>query len=766
MNHKRKELLTIVLLIVPFTVSGLAQSTDPRGLTKMTVTYYDNMDLTDEKKTGVWKDTIDFTRQCWWSYQPHEDCKLVKELTSGSEYSVRWKGQLEVPVDGGYTFFFDRVDDGARLKIDGQEVMDKGWYVPPPDFLTSPQTVQLTKGTHEIIIDYKQGPPYIASLTVSWSGPTFWKEVIPNEIITDINVTYISRLPPINYTANPNTPQVDDDPATPQREDIVTWTAHVRNRGNHPVKNIKCLWEILDRTGNIEIKEGKPEVIEVLEVDKEVEVKLKLKYDLSKTHFIIFTADPDNEIDELSEKNNRIGVKADALMVGLWVEQSVYDFFEDHQYEFQLKYGINDGANSFEDWAQRHIRKWNAMFPSAVYPSAPSGGLDRVRLEKVVVVEDGKLPSGNHPDIADQTVDMMWGIRATLLGDPTFYDINNGSSKFNLENALIHELQHARFLVDAYGLDVRGKEIDVKDDSGKRIYRDSDDFVRINSVHDGITGSEKNTLKYSEWEINWLNVYAKQRPLPGWANYNNHWGSKEYMTLNPAYPANNILKIVDKYGNPLEGAEVLIYQAVDFPTPPPIPKDHYYPKFIDNTPDITKTTGADGEVALGPNPFSQNPIDGGNFYKCVNYIKIRYDGKEFNNDYWLDLPQVHVNYFRGNKDTAFYDFKVEDVVSKSPAGVIGILKHAVDVINSLPPSAFKRKKNKANLIKEINSVIDRVNANKYSRAAGILSNRILPKFDGCAAGGAVDKNDLIVDCSSQSQVYPLINEAIQILTGL
>src|SRR5204863_8995744 len=127
--------------------------------------------------------------------------------------------------------------------------------------------------------------------------------------------------------------------------------------------------------------------------------------------------------------------------VGFWVEESFYRFMRDHQQELP---GI--GSASFEDWGQRHIRKFNEMAALAVYPETPHGVLDRWRLQKVVIVPDGTLPivpvdpkDGNgssHPNDGDRTIDLSWGFRAS---DASFSSLTTiAQNQFYLNGTLIH----------------------------------------------------------------------------------------------------------------------------------------------------------------------------------------------------------------------------------------------------------------------------------------------------------------------------------------
>ena len=60
--------------------------------------------------------------------------------------------------------------------------------------------------------------------------------------------------------------------------------------------------------------------------------------------------------------------------------------------------------------------------------------------------------------------------------------------------------------------------------------------------------------------------------------------------------------------------------------------------------------------------------------------------------------------------------------------------------------------------KKLNEVIAKAQKQKYSDALHQLQNDVLKKVNGCATAGAPRKDDWIVDCADQSQVYtPLLN---------
>ncbi|MCX5833446.1 MAG: PKD domain-containing protein [Deltaproteobacteria bacterium] len=447
-------------------------------------------------------------------------------------------------------------------------------------------------------------------------------------------MTYISRTPRYDYDAAKNTPAAGD---------IVTFTANVRSRGTSATGSFNYKWYI----DGVEVSSG-----ESSSISTGYSATFTISYTWQEgNHWISFFADPANSIAEKSEQNNLRNEPINALLVGFWVERSVYNQFDLYQYSYTQTYGIPDEANSWEDWAQRQVAKWNDMLKAAVFPSTPDGCFDRVRLDRVIIVNDGALPLNgglptNHPDTRDKTVDMMWGFEKDILSTG-FYSRTTPNSPFNLEPGLIHELNHARYLVDSYALNIHGKHIAVLNESGVRIYPSNDTLVRVNSQDPSLMS---NTVPwYGEWEAAGMNVYAGQRPLPGWANYNAHGGLGVY--LDNKFPRNNYLRVVDAGGRPIAGAAIEVYQAGTWPG-----EWHWYCKYIDNTVDVTGMTDSQGLFNMGTNPFSRGEPLAWNFYYDVNFMKIKFDGQT--HYAWLDIAQVHVEYFRGNTENAYFEVKL------------------------------------------------------------------------------------------------------------
>lgn len=170
-----------VFLISMNLQASMESPTQERGFDResFTATFYDRTDLLDFLLSRPYTVPIDFRLECFGESPPLPSCKLIDELADGGDWSVSWEGKLIVPIDGEYTFRLSDVDDGARLFLKGDEIMDQGWYWPDDDRHPSPQTVSLSAGENEFRIDYEQRYPGRASLEVRWAGPDFADEVIP-----------------------------------------------------------------------------------------------------------------------------------------------------------------------------------------------------------------------------------------------------------------------------------------------------------------------------------------------------------------------------------------------------------------------------------------------------------------------------------------------------------------------------------------------------------------------------------------------------------
>lgn len=466
----------------------------------------------------------------------------------------------------------------------------------------------------------------ITLIAVLLGGIAFAQIPITNTL-PDINVLYIERTPRIPF--NPNDLNYTSGlPAPGQR---VTYYAHVKNWGTQTV-TVPYEWWF----------DGYLASYDVVVIPPGATTKVPFVWFWEPAdHTLEFRADPANTLDELSKLNNRVSILTNALLVGLWVEQSLYNHFHNTQYL------LNDGANSFEDWGQRMIRRWNEWFAKAVYPVSPNGILDRIALDKVVVVPDGALPLAggiptNNPDARDRTVDMQWGYpyHPQEIQPDGFYGFRwNGA--FFIDFGSIHEMNHARYHIDLYGFDVHQSAppgyplpIQITDDWGNLVAGTSYmPFIAWQGVY------------YNKWRdiMGAGPAFYDAYSAAVW-NWKHHKRGRGNMNAPPDIgvflndlPDTNRIQFIDQNGVPIVGALVEIYQAGPYPG--------IYGKSFDNIPDMTLTTDANGMISLGRNPFGAATVERG-----VLIIKLRYRGQlyflfqeitDFNLQRWMGNTQGH-----------------------------------------------------------------------------------------------------------------------------
>jgi hypothetical protein len=257
----------------------------------------------------------------------------------------------------------------------------------------------------------------------------------------DLDLLWIARTPRVDWT---------QAQASLLSGDPVTFSATVRNAGSRTAPSFDYVWLLDGET----VEVGRHPA---LAPGMTTEIAWPSSWDESP-HVLELRLDTASAIDETLERNNSLGVRTDALSLGVWVEQSFFEVA-----------GIGAAASgwggaSFEDWLQRQVSLWNQMLADARHPLTPEGILDRVRLDRVVVVPDGALACQVERPVVDTEQDLVWGFPAALVGlgdvpcdlPPTYAQ---DQTLWNRDGTLLHELSHARYLADTYGLNVRAVEL-------------------------------------------------------------------------------------------------------------------------------------------------------------------------------------------------------------------------------------------------------------------------------------------------------------------
>lgn len=441
------------------------------------------------------------------------------------------------------------------------------------------------------------------------------RETDSRPVGVDLDVTYISREPRYEWSAAKKWPDIGEQ---------VTFTAHVTNKGTESSAAFGFEWLVDGRVVSSGTSPGLAAQGETTEVF--------LWAWQTGRHYVGFRVDFGNLISETAETNNIVQDPTDALSVAFWVEESVFDEFNNAQ--------NGGGTYSWEDWAQRTLAQMNWMFERSAYPLAPLGITTRVRLDKVTLAPDGTLFDLWCHAPYEETSDAQWGFDVqTYLNCslPGCYDVPWW---------VIHELGHYLLgAIDLYAFDVQGGDVDLLDDYGTPI-----------------AGTPE--LPYIAWDV----VYYTSRlydvmhvPTP-YSVFSDHTA----YYLNQAYPAGvrhhdwvhywldipaqTRLRVLNNDGQPMAGIEVSVYQAVvgDGSSGP-------YSQDFDNIPDIIGVTDSHGVLTLGNAPFGDIETIGSP--AGIVLIKLEQPTTGELAYVWLELIDVNLAYWRGETDVYTHDIR-------------------------------------------------------------------------------------------------------------
>lgn len=446
----------------------------------------------------------------------------------------------------------------------------------------------------------------------------------------DLNVLFIERLPRLDYDAPNGGWPVEGAP--------VTWRAHVHNWGTQSFDRVSYAFRLDDRV----VAE---DVIEDFRPGTERTVDWPWSWTKTRRR-IEFEVDPVGEIDEFSEANNRVRDLTDALAVGFYVEEGLWNYLHDTQPELHI------GSNSFADWAQRQMHAWNELHERAVFASCPRGVLDRVRLDRLVLVPNNALPMAggiatNNPNNDDKTVDLIWGFESNDLRHGGWKPVDTTDENANyISWGHIHELNHARYIIDHYGFDVHPPQVHVTLDDGTPLAGSAffpEGMLHPNSWKGLMGGGGRNCDEYMA--LAWNRV-AGQRARGG--NYNSPEVIGEYMDL---FPEENTLQFVAADGAPLAGGRIRIYRSE--------PREQgFYNKHFDDVPDLDLALGDLGQARLGKTIFAEDARLRHGYEGANTVVIVRADHQDRLGFAFIECADFNVESMRGHTAHGHYTVTV------------------------------------------------------------------------------------------------------------
>lgn len=495
-----------------------------------------------------------------------------------------------------------------------------------------------------------------------------WNEPRPD--LPDLSVQFITRLPRFpglkpRYTEiddpvlgrGPTAPVIENEGAQgwPRPGEEVTFVAVVRNVGVRPVAGFDWHWLYDGR----DIGSGRWE--DPLPPDGVLEFRIARPWE-DGPHAIAFQVDRDRLVEEISEENNWVVDRTDALSFAFFVEDSVAAWFQ------TVRGGL--GSYSFEDWAQFQVRQMNKEFRDTIYPSCPDGIVERVRLDRVYRIPDGWGSKGgmhtpnvivpvdvNDPEFVDANdppadrasenfnnviggVDGVWGFTVDLIepredkGGKNFYEYAHRwltGSEWPLHHELGHQLGRADHYLIPTARDAN-EAIPGLAYNPPRDYRDCMMFSG-NYAHDDNIG--RNTRK---WDSTYR-FYSEHTAR----SFNRDKGVRrglfgEYLL---DIPRANAFRFIDGEGRPVVDAAVELFVAKG--------RGYTNPGFHAE-PSFTGATDGDGVYTLDRSPWEHVFIWANNgvlMFRLTPPAGPPMAG-------FLDISHANLAHWRGHEDHAVY----------------------------------------------------------------------------------------------------------------
>ena len=399
-------------------------------------------------------------------------------------------------------------------------------------------------------------------------------EVPPKPEGIDLDVTYISRTPMYNryqveYTSSGEPYLVEGtehDQRWPKQGELVTFTAHIMNKGTNTSGIFTYQWLIDNQIMLSDEHASLPPGVETTVSFDWEWIHPSEGERLLESHTIGFSLDPDNAIIETFEKNNHLRDHTDASSLAILLTPEAYAALE--------KPFTKDRTYSAEDWLQRQISAMNDALASSVFTGAPHGALERVRLDKIIITETSR--------VVDYQLDGQFFISEDVRVKQAYYD-----PYADVSGWLIHELSHLLGIIDVYRLDVPLETVQVLDRNNQPVQMEH----KASALYGGMMSDPGIVPKrYDAHTVLAMNLNKGYR--------RGYYGEYLYDV-----PKQTSLLVFDSEGNPARDVQVRLYQRV------------FTPKIngstagtIDDVFEFEGITSSDGTLLLSNRPVSTSAV--------------------------------------------------------------------------------------------------------------------------------------------------------------
>lgn len=448
---------------------------------------------------------------------------------------------------------------------------------------------------------------------------------VPRPPGPDLEVTFINRSPMyeryrVDYPGGKPvlTPGTENARRWPTNDELVTFTAHIANRGTTGSGACSYKWFI----DGAEVASGP---VPALGAGQETTVAYQWPWahqmngeQVLDDHFVRCTVDPDNVVAESFENNNSLEDATAAMALRFVITPQMVTNYSNAV--------LLNEPFSAENWLQRQIAAMNTNFARSKFPVIPNGAGLRVRINEIIVA------SSQGTDFAN---DGGWFVNG---------DYRTGSGGYeaatDIDWSLVHELSHQVGLIDNYNYNVESDTVHVLASDGMRC-NFGYSWPRPDLMGGGDIAPYTDGRYYSSFTAGGAEMTKGFR--------RGYYGDYQFDI-----PRTNFIRVLDNQGNPAADVQVALYQR----------QDDGSGIQIDNTPEITGTTDSDGRFqlpnrsvggeittrtghTLRDNPFGVVDVVGG---RNTFLVKLgRADHEEF---VWLNLSAFNLVYWSGNTNSA------------------------------------------------------------------------------------------------------------------
>ncbi len=309
------------------------------------------------------------------------------------------------------------------------------------------------------------------------------------------------------------------------------------------------------------------------------------------------------------------------------------------------------GTFSWEDYYRWHLDIMNRFFEASVFPSSPDGIIARVRLDRIVYLDEVSVETTKAARKSEDGLGYDQGAWTWQDSKEEKRGIWEGKYTQRVtEWSLPHELGHQLGLADYYVIDYPGNENHVWPDNGLKICHFQNHPIAMMHWH--------GPQPFSEATAMYLNM-TWDKPRGHYADY--------YFAI----PDENFLRIVDINGRGVPEANIEIYQRGAEVDPKakarvdhgvtwyPLIEDGNFNKPVSDDPVIVGTTDDEGIIRLPNrevwevktlNGYHRKPNPFGNvkWSRALMLVKVtKYDRPTW---FWLETVDFNLAWARGQKD--------------------------------------------------------------------------------------------------------------------